>query len=158
MAKNKNIGIQKGDKGNSVAILDKYSYVSVLEEILSDSTKFSKLDITAGKKINHIINLEKRIALELKLLKHKEIIEKSSCKSMKPVGSVSVILYRLGKIHKETHNELPPFCPILSAVGTSTYKLAKFLLQFLSHSPANEYTVTGSFHFVEEICPQIRPV
>ena len=98
------------------------------EEILSDSTKFSKLDIPAGKKINHIINLEKRITLELKLLTHKQIIEKSSHKSMKPVSSRSVILYSFGKIHKETHNELPPFWPILSAIGTSTLKLAKFLL------------------------------
>ena len=32
----------------------------------------------------------------------------------------------LGKIHKETSNGLPPFHSALSAIGTPTYKLAKF--------------------------------
>ena len=73
---------------------------------------------------------------------------------MKTVGFRADILYRLGKIHKEIHNELPPFRPILLAIGASTYILAKFFLQFLTHSSASEYTVTGSFHFVEVICQQ----
>ena len=57
-------------------ILDKCSYISVAEEILNDNSKFSKFDIPAGKEINHIVmNLEKRITSELKLLKDKEIID-----------------------------------------------------------------------------------
>ena len=57
-------------------ILDKCSYISVAEEILNDNSKFSKFDIPAGKEINHIVmNLEKRITSELKLLKEKEIID-----------------------------------------------------------------------------------
>ena len=35
-----------------------------------------------------------------------------------------------------------------------TYKLAKFLLPFLTLLTQNKYTVTGSFHFAEEICKQ----
>ena len=38
--------------------------------------------------------------------------------------------------------------------GTPTYKLAKFLLKFLTPSAANEFTVIDSFHFAEEICQQ----
>ena len=82
-------------------ILDKCSYVSLIEEILNDNSKFSKLDIPASKEINHIINLEKRINSKLKLLKSKEIIDKSSYKSVKPVGSRPGILYGSGKIHKK---------------------------------------------------------
>ena len=63
-------------------------------------------------------------------------------------------MYGLVKIHKETHNELTHFCPILSAVGKPIYKLAKFLLKFLTPSTANEYTIIDSFHFAEEICQQ----
>ena len=37
-----------------------------------------KLDIPAGKEINNIVNLEKRIMSELKLLEDKEIIDKST--------------------------------------------------------------------------------
>ena len=35
-----------------------------------------------------------------------------------------------------------------------TYKLAKYLLPFLTPLTQNEYTVTDSFHFAEEICKQ----
>ena len=99
MSKNKNIAIQKADEGNIVVILDKCSYISVIEEILNDNSKFSKLDIPAGKEINHIVNLEKRITSELKLLKDKGIIDKSTYTSIKPVGSRLGILYGSGKIH-----------------------------------------------------------
>ena len=120
MSKNQNIVIQKADKGNTVVILDKCSYISAIEEILNDNSKFSKLDIPAGKEINHIVNLEKRITSALKLLKDKEIIDKSTYKSIKPIGSRPGILYGSGKIHKETRNGLPPFRPILSAIDTPT--------------------------------------
>ena len=130
-------------------ILDKCSYISAIEEILNGNSKFSKLDIPAGK---DIVNLEKRIISELKLLKDKKIIDKSTYKSIKPVGSRPGILYGSSKIHKETRNGLRTFCPILSAIDTPTYKLAKFLLKFLTPSTANEYAVIDSFHFAEEIC------
>ena len=63
--------IQKADKGNTMVILDKISYISVIEEILNDHIKFSNLDIPADKEINYITNLEKRITSDLKLLKGK---------------------------------------------------------------------------------------
>ena len=50
-----------------------------------------------------------------------------------------------------TINGLPLFRSILSAIGTPTNKLTKFLLKFLTPSTANEYTVIDSFHFAEEI-------
>ena len=78
LSKIKDIVIQKADKGNTVVILAKCSYISAIEEILNDNSKFSKFDIPAGKEINHIVNLEKRITSELKLLKDKEIIDKST--------------------------------------------------------------------------------
>ena len=111
----------------------------------------SRVDILAGKEINHIFNLEKRITLKIKLLTVKEIIGKSTHKGIKPVGSRQGILYDLGKVHKKIRNGLPPFHPTSSAIGTPTYKLAKFLLKFLTSSPANEFNVIDSFHFAEEI-------
>ena len=55
-------------------------------------------DIPAGKEINRIINFDKRTILEQKLLKHKEFIDKSTWKGIKPVSSRPNILNRLGKI------------------------------------------------------------
>ena len=97
-------------------IIDKCSYISSIEEILNDNSKFSKLDIPGSKEINHIINLEKRITSELKLLTSKGIIDKSSYKSVKPVGSRPGILYGSCKIHKKIWNGLAPFYPILLAI------------------------------------------
>lgn len=41
----------KTDKGNTITILDKTSYISPIEEILNDCTKYSNLDIPTGKEI-----------------------------------------------------------------------------------------------------------
>ena len=73
-------------------ILDKCSYIIAIEEILNDNSKFFKLGIPAGKEINHTTNLEKRNTSELKLLKSKKIIDKSTYKSIKPVVSRPDIL------------------------------------------------------------------
>ena len=73
-------------------ILDKCSYISAIEEILNDNSKFFKLDIPVGTEINQKVNLEKIITSELKLLKENENIDKSTYKSIKPVGSRPDIL------------------------------------------------------------------
>ena len=119
--------------------------ISTIEEILNDHTRFFNFDIPTGKEVNYILNLEKRITSDLKLLKKKEIIDKTTYKNIKTVGSRPGILYRLGKVLKETKNGLPSFCPILSAIGTLTYKLAKLLHPFLTILTENKYAVTDSF-------------
>ena len=113
LPKNKNIVIQKADKGNTMVILDKISYISAIEEILNDHSKFSNLDIPTGKEFNYIRDLEKKISSDLKLLKDEEIINKATYKNIKPVGPIPGVLYGLGKVYKETKNGLPPFCSIL---------------------------------------------
>ena len=87
-------------------------------------------------------NLEKRITSDLKLLKYEEIIDKATYKNIKSVGSIPGVLYRLGNVHNETNHGFPPFCSILSDVGTPTYKLG------------NEYIFTDPFHIAKEICKQ----
>ena len=109
LSKNKNILIQKADKGNTIVILVKISYISVIEEILKDHIKFSNLDIPAGKEINYKTILEKRITSDLKLLNDKEIIDNATYKNIKSVGSRPGVLYGLGKVHKEAKNGLPLF-------------------------------------------------
>ena len=46
------------------------------------------------------------------------------------------------------------FAQFLSDFVTPTYNLAKFLLNFLTPSTANEFTVIDSFHIAQEICQQ----
>ena len=50
--KNNNIVIQKADKGNTVVILDKNSYLESVENILKDNSKFLKMDFPIGHEFN----------------------------------------------------------------------------------------------------------
>ena len=63
-------------------------------------------------------------------------------------------MYGSCKVHKASVGNYPPFQPILSALNTPTYKLAKFLVPILKALTTNEFTVKDSFHFVEEIVDQ----
>ena len=64
-----------------------------------------------------------------------------------PSGSTPGVLHGLPKVYKENC----PIRPFLSAIGTNNYKLAKFLVPLVQPSSNNQYTVTDSFSFVNEI-------
>ena len=72
-------------------------------------------------------------------------------KRRRPVGSKLGTRYGSAKGHKPLKNGLIPFRPILSVIGTPTYKLAKFLVPILSNVTQNEFTVKDSLTFVDEI-------
>ena len=69
--------------------------------------------------------------------------------------SIKPFLYEVGRwllrlrytpLNSST-NHIPPFWPILSAIGTATYNLAKFCVAILKEFTVNEYTVSDSCHF-----------
>ena len=70
------------------------------------------------------------------------------------VGSRPGFLYGLCKVHKAIVDTCPPFRPILSAIGTPTYKIAKFLVPVLNCLTVNEFTIKDSFAFAKEIVDQ----
>ena len=100
--------------------------MSRLNRILDDISKFKRLHLEEGKVLNHIIQMEQCIIDLLKSLKNQNEISEKNYDNLYPSDSKPGILYRLGKIHKVLEDTIPTFHPILSAVGTSTYKLAKF--------------------------------
>ena len=61
------------------------------------------------------------------------------------------ILYGNPKVHKTVVNNTPKFRPILSAINTPTYSLAKYLNPILSPLTTNEFTAKNSFDFAEEV-------
>ena len=75
------------------------------------------------------------------------LLYKKNKASLKPVGTTPGIMYGLCKVHKDIIDSFPPFRPILSAINTATYKLAKFLVPILKSLSSNEYTVKESFAF-----------
>ena len=68
-------------------------------------------------------------------------------KFLKPCGSKTVVIYGLCKAYKGTtdNDNVPPFCPILSAIGSWNYNLEKFFVPILKQFTINEYTVKDSF-------------
>ena len=72
LTKQKDIIIQKADKGNAVVILDKESYTEKMNELLSDSSKFESLEIPPDKYLNFLINSHDKIKNILKSLHDKE--------------------------------------------------------------------------------------
>ena len=86
LIKNRDLVIQKADKGNTVVILNKNDYISKMNVILNDSSKFQKLSIDQNKVLNHIVHMENRIIDVLKKLKKKKIISENKYEDLYPVG------------------------------------------------------------------------
>ena len=59
-------------------------------------------------------------------------------------------MYGLPKVHKGrgASNNVPPFRPVLSAIGPCTYSIAKLFAAILKEFTLNEHTVREYFSFV----------
>ena len=56
LSKNKDIIVQKSDKGNSVVIVDKDTYIKRMENLLSDQRKFEKVTLKNDAFLNSVVN------------------------------------------------------------------------------------------------------
>ena len=120
LVKNKNIVIQKADKGNNIAILNRSDYISKLSKILEDAFKFKRAIIEEGKALNNLIHLKEGIMRLLKSLEDQGEISEKEINDLYPSGAKPGVLYGLAKIHKVLVDGTPSYRPILSAIGTLT--------------------------------------
>ena len=86
-----------------------------------------------------------------KTLENNNKTSEDESKSICSIGRCSGILYGFSKVHKIVINNIPKFHPILIAINTTVYKLAKFLIPILSPLTVNEYTAKDSFSFTKEV-------
>ena len=56
LRKNKNIVFQKSDKGNSVVVVDEADFLDKIDNLLSDTRKFEKINLKNGGILNFAIN------------------------------------------------------------------------------------------------------
>ena len=155
---NKNIIIQKADKGNSVVVIDRLSYVIEMEKLLNDHNKFVKIDFNPKHKVNqdirHLLDMEFEIKSCLDDLYNHNYLSQDDYKFLKPCGSKPGVMYGLCKVHKGTtdNDDVPPvqFCLQLVLVITTLQNFVPILKQFT----INEYTVKDSFSFSKEIVDQ----
>ena len=142
--------MQKSDKGNFVVIVNKADYLDKKENLLNDTRKFEKINLTNDGISNFAVNQVKRIDNILKRLVATNSISEETSRSLKLVGTRPGIMYGLCKVQKDIIDNSPPFRPILSAINTPTYKLAKFLVPILKSLTSDEYTVKDSSAFAEQ--------
>ena len=143
--------IQKAYKDNTILVIDNNAYKKKMKTIISDRSKFEKLDIQEEKHLNFILSKAKRLREIIKPLYEKGYFTKSKYLKIFPTGSKPGVLYGQAKVHKPVENNSPSFRPILSAIGTPIYDLAKFLVPILKPLTENEYPVRDSFSFASEV-------
>ena len=128
-----------------------------MKELINDDSKFIDLNKVPSEWLSHIVRSEERVREVLYKYcetnkKHTQFVfTDKQYVSIAPTGSKPGTLYGLPKIHKALVDNLPKFRPIVSMIGTPTYKLAKFLVPFIAPITTNEYTVADSFTFAKEV-------
>ena len=145
LAKNKQLVISKPDKGNGVVLLNREDYVNKMKVVLEDNTKFRiKHNVDLYKST---LSLEARIRLILTKMKNFNIISPKTYEKAYPRGSRPCLLYGLPKVHKTG----APLRPIMSASGSAVHGLAQVLVPILAPLTTNEYSVSNSLLFAEEL-------
>ena len=140
LRKQKYLVIQKADKDNTVVITEKNAYISKMKKIVFDTTKFEQINIEEDKQLNFLLKSEKKVIDLIKRLENEGKISEKEYELIYPRGSRPGILHGSPKVHKPVINNCPKFRPILSTIGTPTYKLGHFLVSILSPLTSNEFS------------------
>ena len=144
---NKEIVISKPDKGSGIVILNKSDYLSKMDLVISDKSKFLKIGPSA--RFDFTDRIERAICRRLRSLNKDGFISDEVHDAIRPVGSQRPKLYWLPKTHKQGC----PLRPILSMVNSPQSKLARFLVKILNPVllKFSSYQVTDSFEFVQSL-------
>ncbi len=141
LKQDKSIIVTRPDKGRGIVLMNRNDYISKMDTILNDSTKFKcRFD-------DPTISRERRLTNLLLKLKNQGHISKEIYYLTKPTGSRPGRLYGLPKIHKDNI----PLRPVVSAVGTYNYGLGKLLKQMLSNVVQNDVVIKDTFGFVNAL-------
>ena len=134
---NKNIVILPADKGNATVIMETDDYKEKIRNLLEPTT-YKKLEKDPTSKfLRQINNVVKSSTLPRDTIK-------SICKT----EAVAPRLYGLPKIHKAS----VPLRPIVSAIGSPTYYIAKHMSKLLAaHTGKTDSYLKDSAHFIQKI-------
>jgi len=139
---NKQIIICRPDKGNGVVLLDKLDYINKMNVILENQTEFNKIDSDIFKLS---LKLEDSLNRVLRKLLKENKIDKTFYNNAFSSGSSPGILYGLPKIHKPN----TPLRPILSALSSHNFNLAKCLIPWVTPFTSNLHSINNSYNFKE---------
>ena len=137
--------ITKPDKGTGVVLLDKKDYILKMKSILDDQSKFRVIGPVS--EFENTAKNERNMRKRLCVLHNNKLLPSSVHDMIRPTGSIRPRMYGLPKTHKPGI----PLRPILSMIGSSQHKLAKWLARVLQPvlTELSEYCIKDSFSFVE---------
>ena len=141
LSKEKAIIISKADKGNAVVIQDLDDYKVKINKLLDVTGKFSCLNRDPTR------TREAALHKHLRGLLTTNKIDEQTFKKIWPCGSRAGVLYGLPKILKNG----TPLRPIISAIETYNYNLAKHLDKLLKPLVIDKYTLIDTYDLVNKI-------
>ena len=125
-----------------------------MKSILNDKQKFLELKLSEKQILKKLIKTQDKIKNCLDPLLQQKVIDRNLYDRLLHKGSQPGKMYGLCKVHKKCTEGCPPFRPILSAIGTPTYNIAKFLIPILEPLTKNSFVIKDSFSFVEDVKKQ----
>ena len=146
LSKNENICLLKQDKGRGIVIMDRNKYVEKCMGILQ-TDKFEELtDDPTGKF---------EIRVQHCLRKMKKRLGQVTYNSIYPTASRPGRFYGTAKLHKidpgcKDINKLP-IRPIISNIGTATYKTSQYLAKLLAPLTKSEYSISSTAEFISKM-------
>ena len=125
LRKNKDIIITKPDKENGVVITDGKLYDNAIQEIISNTSKFKKLNEDT------ILKREASLQSFLSKLKQKNFFNENEYDKLYSSGSAPARIYGTPKMHKSSSSDsFPKLCLIVSSIGTFIYHLVVIFFHF----------------------------
>ena len=142
LSKNRSIIVLPADKGNATVVLDSDVYGKKMKEIVDNTNTYHKLQRDPTSRI------EKKVSDSIKKVYQLEKLSDRLKDHLTPKFSNPPQIYGLPKIHKENI----PLRPIVAAIGSPTYHLAKELARILSPLSGNTKSfVKNSTEFSQDI-------
>ena len=142
LASNKELVINKADKGNCTVLMDRVDYIEKMMMLLNDTStyKLIKIDLTT--------NVERKLNKFIYELYRNDKINQALYYHLRSTDGLAPRIYGLPKIHKPNC----PLRPIVSFINSPLYNLSKFLADVLKPLVgSNNFTMKNSFEFVNRI-------
>ena len=152
LANNDDIKVCKMDKGVGVVIVDTPDYYQKLDVIIDDDDRFELLNYNINTTNIKECDMAPWIRKEDSIARYcreyiRPLVDNNTYFRLYPTGSQPGKLYGMAKNHKDNC----PMRPVLSAVNTPEYHLAKWLEKNIKLYLNNEYSVASSSVFLNEL-------
>ena len=136
--------ILKPDKGQGVVLLKKEDYITSMENLFSDRSKFKQVNEDTT------IRRVETIKSYINTMFNRGEVTAEEVKQMRRKGANRARARGLPKTHK-TFDKIPPFRPVVDTTNTPYSGIGTYLKTLLNPLTVNEFSMKDTFQAVEEI-------